>query len=304
MAVIDSYIKNGWVFTAARLRKESTSDDRLTPHPLTFKFKTDQPVYPLRLTGVGNDDCRIDLHVAGARRAAAPPFTVERCGKLDRGRKFERKDRIYCDHPAMRELTDGAAVITRLNATLSPKEMTDDLTIGWEPYRHHELLKFTRSAALELGFNVAFSFLLTVGIIWLMRKPLPKVSLRVLGPTIVIAAALVAVTYAALPTIHTRSTNWFKDSIRMSMTRNLGDDIERRIKNNPDIPVDLDQIRVWIKEAMRDDEEYERFGPIHEEDSPGNYTLEERDGKIIYTIYGRYGGADSAVIWPLDEEEP
>lgn len=304
VGVIDAYVQDGWVFTAARLRRESSSSGRLTPHPLTFRFETDQPVYPLRLTGVGNGNCRIDLYVAGSQRAIAPPFKTERCGKLDRGEGFDREDRIHCVHPAMSELTEGAAVLTRLSATLTPKQMAGDLTIGWKPYQYHYPLKFTKAAALELGFNIAFSFLLIVGIIWLTRKPLPKASFKVCSISIVIAAAAVALTYAALPTSKTRTTHWLNDSIRRSMTRSLGYDIEHERKKYADTSISLEQVRAWIKDIKQDDDRYERLGPIREEDSPGNYTLEEHDGKIIYTIYGRFGHAVPKVIWPIEKEEP
>src|SRR6185295_19722006 len=51
VSTIDTYAKEGWVFVAAKLRREQGELSRTQPHPLSFKFKTEKAVYPLRLTG-------------------------------------------------------------------------------------------------------------------------------------------------------------------------------------------------------------------------------------------------------------
>jgi len=59
--VIASYVRDGWVFVAAKVRRESAASNTDIPHPLSFLFKTEKPVYPMRLTGLGNHSLDVDL---------------------------------------------------------------------------------------------------------------------------------------------------------------------------------------------------------------------------------------------------
>ena len=77
--VIDDYLKDGWVFVAAKVRRDSASLDTSTPHPLSFTFKTDKPVYPMRLTRLDNKPLSVELYVFGPARAQTALFNVKRC---------------------------------------------------------------------------------------------------------------------------------------------------------------------------------------------------------------------------------
>jgi len=61
--VLDSYVRDNWVFFVAKLRNPREAEDSVQPHPLSFSFSTDRAIYPLRLTGVGNGSCTICLYV-------------------------------------------------------------------------------------------------------------------------------------------------------------------------------------------------------------------------------------------------
>ena len=76
---IASYVKDGWVFVVTKVRRDQPDNETSTPHPLSFTFKTEKPVYPMRLTGVDNDLLNVELYVFGPARAEAPYFKVERC---------------------------------------------------------------------------------------------------------------------------------------------------------------------------------------------------------------------------------
>ena len=77
--IIASYIKNGWVFLATKIRRDDAKPDTSTPHPLSFTFKTDKPVYPMRLTGLDSQSLGVELYFFGLARVEAPHFKVERC---------------------------------------------------------------------------------------------------------------------------------------------------------------------------------------------------------------------------------
>jgi len=69
--VIASYVKDGWVFVATKIRRDKPDNETSTPHPLSFTFKTDKPVYPMRLTGLNSQSLMVDLYVFSNARAAA-----------------------------------------------------------------------------------------------------------------------------------------------------------------------------------------------------------------------------------------
>ena len=72
--VIASYVKDGWVFVATKVRRDKPDNETSTPHPLSFTFKTDKPIYPMRLTGVDNGPLSVDLYVFSARARLRATF--------------------------------------------------------------------------------------------------------------------------------------------------------------------------------------------------------------------------------------
>ena len=80
LRVISSYAAQHWVFVAVTINRELPSSQRSQPHPLAFTFRSNRPVYPLRLTGIENEQCSIELYVFGPGRSEADGFKVEYCG--------------------------------------------------------------------------------------------------------------------------------------------------------------------------------------------------------------------------------
>ena len=64
LPVISDYSKQGWMFVAATINRDAPGIDSSRPHPLAFTFLSEKPVYPLRLTGVENTHCSIELFSA------------------------------------------------------------------------------------------------------------------------------------------------------------------------------------------------------------------------------------------------
>ncbi|MGD1085723.1 MAG: DUF2330 domain-containing protein, partial [Verrucomicrobiota bacterium] len=115
---IASYVKDGWVFVAAKIRRDDPALQTATPHPLSFTFKTAKAVYPMRLTGIDNGPLQVHLYVFGPDRAEAAHFEVERCVHpvyppqtiphgfdLD---SFPKPDTLEIPHPLLRKGVDGA----------------------------------------------------------------------------------------------------------------------------------------------------------------------------------------------------
>jgi hypothetical protein len=127
-----------WVFVAAKVRRDNASLDTSTPHPLSFTFKTDKPVYPMRLTGLANKPLRVELYVFGPARAKAPHFNVKRC--LQPNYSSPPPSDVSTSwnwmclspetpnivHPLLRKWANGLPVATKLVGTLSPMNLRRD----------------------------------------------------------------------------------------------------------------------------------------------------------------------------------
>lgn len=187
--VIADYAKQGWVFAAAKLSRPDASG-KTSPHPLAFKFKTDRAVYPLRLTGVENDRCLVELYVFGASRAELPGFKVEQCLATEFPKELPKgttptddQDRLpfreptpgqlRIRHPALRSLVAGSAVGTKLTGSLDAAAMNRDAYFSWVAFERRLESFYSREAATTRAINLGVAALLfalpSVGF-WLWRK--------------------------------------------------------------------------------------------------------------------------------------
>jgi len=154
---IERYCQEGWVFVASKVwRTNSTGINAL--HPLAFTFPVVTPVYPMALTAASTTEpCRVDLYVAGQKRASARGFRVERCDKLVSAYKDEppqpQGSRLSLGKEAL--VFPGSKVATKLTATLTPRQMRSDVKIHWRPYWKTGALAFSNYGALIVTLNMA-----------------------------------------------------------------------------------------------------------------------------------------------------
>jgi len=156
-SVIEDHVKAKWVFVASRLSAEALAG-RLEPHPLGFRFATADPVYPLRLTGVGNTDLEVDLFVFGPGTADTRGFRVARSGRVDVTMKADlwRTDGVVrVSQPELAGLAAGSLWLTRLSATLTPRDMEDDAYIAFERGRDMGGLVYSAQTSREFGVAAA-----------------------------------------------------------------------------------------------------------------------------------------------------
>jgi hypothetical protein len=168
--VVTDYVREGWIFVAARLRQEAAGSGLTATHPLCFKFPTAKPVYPLRLTGVATKSCRIDLFVFGPGRAKAPGFKLRRCQAPTYGARFDWPQMVAGDirmrHKELTKLVPKVAVATKLSAVLSASEMNHDAYLRWTSYWPSGGKVYSRGAALILSCNVSALLFMTLTSVW------------------------------------------------------------------------------------------------------------------------------------------
>ncbi len=226
--VIADYVKAGWVFSAAKLRRDQDTTRPSAPHPLVFKFKADQPVYPLRLTAVENGSLKVDLYVFGPGRAAADGFEVKRCAAAELTDAdpyhyhFRKKDRVDISHDGLGALMVKGLTLTRLSGTLSPRQMGSDALIRFSPAGAYQQEFYLGSSAIGLSLNVGTGVLL--GCVLVIAAATRSASrgrdraFRAVLVAIGVSCLSGGVSYALTPTVpeakSTRDARWHELKLR------------------------------------------------------------------------------------------
>lgn len=169
MSILGRYAAEGWVFAAARIHRDHQGASPSRPHPLAFTFATERAVYPLRLTGVENEQCAIELYVFGSQRAEAPGFKVDYCGPAE----FEEDamgdisqhpryfglpgpaGRFVFADPELRRFCHPNPVTSKLVGHLSARAMERDAVLSWVPVEATFPVLHSRWAAFNESLNWA-----------------------------------------------------------------------------------------------------------------------------------------------------
>ena len=313
--VIESYVKDGWVFAASKIRRDIADLETSTPHPLSFTFKTEKPVYPMRLTGVDNDHLNVELYVFGPARAETPHFRIERCTRPNYpepplndtwswnwSRWSPETPNIV--HPLLRKWVAGSPVATKLVATLSSSQMRQDVWLDWTAFSEKKNHLFSDSGALTTGLNWGSWFLLGgLLAIWVFRFCFEigrRKVWRLVGITIAASLGLAGLTYLSLPKIEVRlvKAGYGEDQNNLfllyeylldtnSMTRaEISADAKHYLANPTN---DVDWVNWSRSLGWKNWDNHLIGGQIHEEDSPGNFTLREKGDQIEFITYDAQG---------------
>jgi Uncharacterized protein conserved in bacteria (DUF2330) len=310
--VIASYVKEGWVFVAAKLRRDLPDLQTSMPHPLSFTFKTARPVYPMRLTGLGNGPLRVELYVFGPSRATAPHFKVERCTRPcypppSDGWARTSPEPPNIVHPLLRQWVGGAPVTTKLTATLKPAHMRQDVWLDWGFFREKQSRLFSqegaRTYALNWGAGVFAAGLLFAWLASLRSQIVRRRLLTLSTGATVLGLALAGALYCALPTTKVRLVrrpatdtynNLYYPYFFLGDETNLTAATARAILANPTNSISAQSWTNYFRGGHWDN--HLLGGQVREEDSPGNYTFRETTGGLGYVTYDAQG-ADHVLGW-------
>ncbi|HEV7647284.1 MAG TPA: DUF2330 domain-containing protein [Actinophytocola sp.] len=147
------YLAEGWLVVAVQLTPDTagkTFAEGLPPMRMTFR--TDEPVYPVRLSATAEYSQPLRLYVLADHRMdasnPAPPGQEPEATFAGRLRPADLADR-----PVLAKLVTGGEFLTRYDAAFQPSEITDDIHLtraaNDEPYRAvvTETRYVTRSSA-------------------------------------------------------------------------------------------------------------------------------------------------------------
>ncbi len=323
--VIASYVKDGWVFVATKVQRDKPDSETSTPHPLSFTFKTDRPVYPMRLTGLNSQSLSVELYVFGPARAKASYFRVERCARpnypelpsrdiLDWRRWSPETPDIV--HPLLRKWVGGSPVATKLTAMLSPNHMRQDVWIDWTPFSEKKNNLFTfagaRTIALNWGAGIWAASLFTACIFGLSNETRRSKLSKSVGIVTVCCISLTGLIYLALPKTEARlvKVSFGKmENILISFGEEAYSEVSIYHSSVADVRLIARNLLIvgetnapywsdWSRTVGRTNvQNYYLGGPLHEEDSPGNYTIREVNGQSKFVLYDAQGAEHILDHW-------
>ena len=325
--VIASYVKDGWVFVATKVRRDKPDNETSTPHPLSFTFKTDKPVYPMRLTGLNSQSLNVDLYVFSNARATAPYFRIESCTRLDRPPLpsswhshpdyWQERNLVHSStetlnmvHPLLREWTGDSAVATKLTATLSPADMREDVRINWAPFSGKKNRLFSQQGALTMALNwgagLLAAGLFVVCLLAFAGKTHKMKLLCLIGIVTVASVILAGLVYRSLPKTEVILVEGYRHSAYTGLV------ILRRILNDGGWQTMAEaraKIQGILSNPINSPREFWRDwrndlvgGKIHEEDSPGNYLLRETNHQVQLIIFNADGEEHVLGYWDLHDK--
>jgi hypothetical protein len=285
--VIASYVKDGWVFVVAKVRRDKPESETSTPHPLSFTFKTDKPVYPIRLTGLDNGPLSVELYVFGPVRAEAPHFKVESC------------TRPHFAHPLLHKWVGDSTAVTKLTAALSTANMRKDIWLNWTAFSKKESLLFSWQGALTTALNWGAGLfaagLLVVCLLAFASEKYKIIMPRLVGIAAIASVAVVGLSYLCLPKIEVKLVKGYPYSSWKY------EQIALRIAWGDANWQTLAQARAGFQElisnptnaAVYDLKNWDNYfvgGQLREEDSPGNYLLRETNSQLQLIFFNTDGG--------------
>lgn len=319
LPIIEAHVDEGWVFVAGRLSEAAQAERRATtqtlpdfgatrqaatiwrPHPVALRFQSATPVYPMRLTGVGEHSVVLRLMVLAS--------TPMQCDVLTRTAvlPIERREtgappmvdlpaaRCALGSPALLELAPAATVISRFEGTLLPAHLAADVTmrpdVAAAPFRD---LRWRRLDGRDQAVTIAAG---AVTLILLAMAAVAGARGR-RGPSRWpwLAVALVLGTGVGVVS-HLRDAAAFRDR-RLARVQafhlRLAEELASMARGSIPSPELAATLR---REGERSSGTNQLTGePIREEASPGNWTLAFVDGRVDYHWYDAAGSAQRIPI--------
>lgn len=281
-SVIAEYATDGWAFAAMRIAADTGSI--VAPHPLRFVCPSPEPVYPMRLTGVGQTKLALDLYVLAARGAEAAHCTPWRRITLRHdvaGGDVEGQF-VSIESPDMVALAQafprGAFVATRLHGVFDRDAMRADVRpiLGFDDPVQHTL--WETGAPLATAAMLLF-YVLAAGALALTHPSVWTAATRhVRGVAIgaLAVAALIAAPALAKETV-TASIDryWLR---QRQAVRQILEDASRATTE------------AQVRDALADGVIRDELTP--DSDDPFGYRFRaEKDGSWSLTVVNENGGA-------------
>ena len=311
--MVADYVRRGWVFAAIKLTRAEQGSS--TPHPVKLVFSAQEAVYPWKLTTLAGGQSLLELFVVGPSRAKAGKLKTEFCQRLrtESGWRFKlgsgwsgpgifdaEQVGVAIGHPEIVPLLWDGCVLTKLSGYLNARRQTDDLPVRWtgfEPYQQHF---YTTAGARSIAWMLFVGVLGIICVPGLILCRTPNGERFYFGrllPRTMLAAVLIAgVTYLCLPKLRGSEfqVGWTEHSFPFKVSASIGmilqPDENLRQKDEDAIAQEIVR-RLHLPNLLIG-------GEVCAEISPGNFTIEKRDGKVVVRVYDRTGLPSQVEAYP------
>lgn len=311
--IVSDYIRDGWYFVAAKLRREDSGYSR--PHPLAMSFSSKVPIYPMRLTSTVGDNVYLELFVIADKQAKCKKLTLEVSDRYNFKKSAEatlsgkgflpgfagKTYKQNIGHPKAKEQMWDECFLSKLCGILSPSEMAEDIILELRSAEPYQRQYFSRHGAIEIGligFLVSWCFLfaiLTVIFGSKSRKENGKKQaiVQIVIPTVLASTIVWGLAYFVLPKVDVQTIR-FGGSIGHNILakfhlRQEGIEIANEFGDFDRMKID-EAIQLvddyFISKGSKNIYTEEK---IKHEDSSGNYTVLEDDRSFVLRFYSREG---------------
>ena len=302
--VIADYLREGWVFVASRVHRDATETNTASLHPLSFTFAAREPVYPLRLTGVGNGNLEVDLFVFGSERAAADGFRVLDCRRTQYppgdlpSNPYWRLEQgpLPMAHEGLRTAAPESDYVTRLQGTLTPSQMRRDAVVRWDGFAEVQDVRYSLQGAWMSVANWTVNglclFMVGLAAFTRSRSPSPRTLAKAALTAVLSAVAVTGLGVAMLPIVPVTLERRFatqNDALNQQYAVRFAI-LDEQATN---APVTLTSVREAIRRGLpfhlgQIGRRRSNFR-IREEDSPFNYSLRSRSNGVDLLLYDPIG---------------
>jgi len=323
IAIISDYIKNGWYFVAAKLRREGEGYSR--PHPLAMSFATDKAIYPIRLTATVGSKVYLELFVISDKQARCKRLALELSDQYHFTEKTWRNPvgteffagftgKTYhqnIGHPnAQKHMWDGC-VLSKLCGTLKPSEMDEDIVLQLKPAEPYQKRYYSQRGAREIGLAACLGVwcILPVVLTGIFYGKIKKENgrkfylLRIIIPAVLFSLIVWPTAYGLVPKVKVETERGhFYNYYGVHLMLSIGDE---RAKEYIDFhEMDKKAIEARIREYFdfRISRNIFTGERIRLEDSPGNFTILEDERGIVFRVYSRNGFPFDVVVKSAREQ--
>jgi len=180
LPTLDDYIKKKWYFAAAKLARKNQG--LTAPHPIAIQFESEKIVYPMRLTALSPSDLNLELFVIAGGEAVPINYSLKKIfchtfdyknveswdGQLGFVGRLSAWEYDEIGHPEAKKLMWDGCVVTRLTGRFSSREMKEDIFFGLKDAEPYRAIAYSYQGALLFGLKypaIVFSiglFILTL----------------------------------------------------------------------------------------------------------------------------------------------
>jgi hypothetical protein len=317
--IVQEYIKDNWIFVAIKLKREDKGNN--APHPIKMVFKTNKPVYPLKLTALSQSNPYFEIFIIGNQRYGSKFLKTEFCDKYNskdytprtNSEKLPEISEKYkvlkyyeginsnsgIGHSEITNLMNENSILTKLSGNIPFEKMLEDIyfsKMNFEPHQEHF---YTVFGAVKASLVVCIKLIAIMSIIFIIMLKIKKtnqtaikLNRKIYLLCFLTSIAVSGIYYTFLPKLKIDETHSEKLFFNDYFYRKTSSIMERIIKDSPSI-LELEKeslIKTIQKEfATREVQNLLQGGKIIYEDTPGNFILKKEKGTVIITFFDRIG---------------